>query len=459
MRCPILVLVFLWVPGAASVSQTAEGTWKVLPNSPDAEAQRHDDVFFVDVLTGYLVNTRGEIWKTTDGGESWSQKLSKGSETRFRSVGFANDLVGWAGTVMSPAELLYETRDGGETWTDITNRISGQDPAGICGLSVVDESVAFGVGAFFGQPFLIRTVDGGQNWFSFSLAQHTATLIDVHFFDRNVGIAVGGNSPDLEGEAVVLRTTSGGLTWSRVYTSTRADGVGGEWGWKISFPSPDVGYVSVEYLNNTNLEPAKVLKTVDGGRTWNAIAIDGSTESRGLQGVGFLTDRVGYTSGRGTTSMTVDGGETWSQLAAEEPDNPTGQLDGRVNRIRIVNDTLAYAIGRRVYRFSGLPASTAIEGFPNRPQTFSIDQNYPNPFTPSTTIGYDLFRREHVRIEVYDLWGRRIRTLVDEQQEPGRYNVSWDGRTASGRRLAAGAYMYLIDVGDSQEMKQMVLLR
>lgn len=124
---------------------------------------------------------------------------------------------------------------------------------------------------------------------------------------------IGSSSTDLKEDAIILRTADGGDTWTEVHRTTRNNGVDGPWGWKISFPSQNVGYVAVEYGSNTTRTPAKIEKTVDGGLTWTEIYVPGSTDHAGLQAVGFMTNNVGWATGRGTTSVTLDGGggATW----------------------------------------------------------------------------------------------------------------------------------------------------
>ncbi len=87
------------------------------------------------------------------------------------------------------------------------------------------------------------------------------------------------------------------------------------------------------------------------------------------------------------------------------------------------------------------------------PTTFNLYQNYPNPFNPETAISYQLSARSQVNLTIFDLLGRNVRTLVKEQQPAGNYEISWDGRDASG------VYLYRVSVGDQQVTRRMVLLR
>ena len=81
-------------------------------------------------------------------------------------------------------------------------------------------------------------------------------------------------------------------------------------------------------------------------------------------------------------------------------------------------------------------------------------QNYPNPFQDRTTIAYAVEQPGPVRVTVYDLLGRRVRTLVEETQSPGAYEVGWDGRDDAGQPVASGTYFYRLRVGDAVSSKQ-----
>ncbi|MDX1741153.1 MAG: FlgD immunoglobulin-like domain containing protein, partial [Rhodothermales bacterium] len=124
----------------------------------------------------------------------------------------------------------------------------------------------------------------------------------------------------------------------------------------------------------------------------------------------------------------------------------------------VLSDTLAYAVGRRVYKYNA-SVQTGLSDTEPQPPAFVLDQNYPNPFGPSTRIGYSLTRRTNVRLRVFDVAGRQIRTLLNASQGPGRYDVDWDGEDDVGRPVASGMYLYVIDAGESPEMKTMVLIR
>ncbi|MBI3661882.1 MAG: T9SS type A sorting domain-containing protein, partial [Acidobacteria bacterium] len=93
------------------------------------------------------------------------------------------------------------------------------------------------------------------------------------------------------------------------------------------------------------------------------------------------------------------------------------------------------------------------------PSDFALDQNYPNPFNPSTVIEYSLKSPETVRLEIFDVTGRRV-ALLDEGPKPvGRHRSVWDGQDDGGQALASGIYFYRLTSPDFRFVRKMVLLR
>ena len=93
------------------------------------------------------------------------------------------------------------------------------------------------------------------------------------------------------------------------------------------------------------------------------------------------------------------------------------------------------------------------------PDKFELGQNYPNPFNPTTTLEYGVPNRSHVRIEVFNILGQSIRTLVDEEKSAGRYQSVWDGTDKSGHSVSSGVYLYRITAGEFVQSKKMLLLK
>jgi len=93
------------------------------------------------------------------------------------------------------------------------------------------------------------------------------------------------------------------------------------------------------------------------------------------------------------------------------------------------------------------------------PYRFELSQNYPNPFNPVTTIEYSLPRRSSVKIDVFNLLGQKVRTLVDREESAGSYTIEWDGTNTSGQSVSTGVYFYRFQADDHVETKKMLLLK
>ncbi|MBD3348460.1 MAG: T9SS type A sorting domain-containing protein [Candidatus Eisenbacteria bacterium] len=105
-----------------------------------------------------------------------------------------------------------------------------------------------------------------------------------------------------------------------------------------------------------------------------------------------------------------------------------------------------------------LGGATGVEDGAGRYAT-ALLQNYPNPFNPRTTIAFALSERTPVRISVYDVTGRAVTVLVDDELEAGHHSVAWDGRDASGNEVASGTYFARMSAGRAQFENKMILMR
>lgn len=93
------------------------------------------------------------------------------------------------------------------------------------------------------------------------------------------------------------------------------------------------------------------------------------------------------------------------------------------------------------------------------PNSFQLQNNYPNPFNPTTTIGYHLPIATRVKLEIYNVLGQRVGLVVDEVQEAGQYTVEWDGRDDSGVPVSSGVYFYRLTTDDFVDSKKMMMLK
>lgn len=417
---------------AAAPSAQPSAVWEVLDASP-FNSYRSEDVFFVGPQRGWAVVGvgGGRAYRTLDGGATWSQPVVLNGY--LRATGFATVDTGWIGVLFSQTTKLYETRNGGASYADITARIQPALPpgVGICGIWVVDAQTVYAVGQYSSPAYIVRTTDGGLTWTSRAMAPLVDELIDVRFFDAQNGLAIGGTGPSNDSRARIIGTNDGGQTWTVRHTVPGVYGVG----WKLTFPSRLVGYASVEQLSGATGVDAIVLKTVDGGQTWTEIRVPGGES---LQGIGFVTPEVGWASGRGRTSRTTDGGLTWAQLPPTG--QPGGQLDGDINRFRFY-DGVAYAAGHKIYRLDTRGFTAGEDGAEGDE---GLTVLAPNPARGPVRIGYRVAAAGAVRVDVFDVQGRRVATLVDGPSAPGDHVATW---VPAG--VAAGLYVVRMRAGTS----------
>ncbi len=92
------------------------------------------------------------------------------------------------------------------------------------------------------------------------------------------------------------------------------------------------------------------------------------------------------------------------------------------------------------------------------PKTINLGQNYPNPFNPETAIRFELPRRSFLTIQVYNMLGQKIRTLIVEQRPAGIHIIKWDGKDDLGKNVSSGVYLYSLETENFRQVKKMVLL-
>lgn len=367
--------------------------------------QRFDDVFFLNENLGWAANGYyAAIYKTTDGGQTWVTQLAESTpqlplNTYFRNVEFLNENIGFVGTLSG---VFLKTIDGGTTWSRVET--ISPNPQAICGLDAVGTSTIYGCGAYFSPAFIIKSTDSGETWQYIDMSAHATALVEVMFTDENNGLASGSN----ENGGVVLQTTDGGQTWSTLFTSP----IEGEYVWKLQrlASNPSVIFGSVESVfPNTG----QLIKSTDNGLTWSSKPVPDTD----IQAVGFLTENHGWMGGHSSPILeTFDGGDTWIE-------NPVGS---NLNRIVILSDQLAYASGTTIYKFSeqGLGTGTFVES-PRENLKATI---FPNPIQDKLTIEIEFPEADHLRLELYDANGRRLKVLVKAdiaEQSIQKYTVDF----------------------------------
>jgi hypothetical protein len=120
----------------------------------------------------------------------------------------------------------------------------------------------------------------------------------------------------------------------------------------------------------------------------------------------------------------------------------------------------------KILKEFGFSPTDVDEEFLGIPEGFSLGRNYPNPFNPTTNIPFTvsgsqliIHSSSHTTLKIYNILGQLVRTLVDEDKLPGRYNVVWDGKDNYGKEVSSGIYFYQLITKNYTDTKKMVLLR
>jgi photosystem II stability/assembly factor-like uncharacterized protein len=338
--------------GAAFAAPTSG--WRVLPAAPFRGKQ--DDIFFIDASTGWYGNGAGKLYQTFDGGDSWSLSWDRPG-TYIRALGFIDRNVGFLGNIgvdyfpgVTDRHPLYRTADAGRSWDPVTN-VQGPLPAGVCSIDilrrpfvnagVLEQRTTIRAGGRVGGPARLMTShDLGMTWTSEDLSPLTEAILDVHFISERIGFIAGASNADVEqSHAVILRTVDGGGSWQPVYEGARPF----EIIWKLSFPTPRVGFATVQnYDPDATVTSRVVARTIDGGSSWTElpVAVDHSLQEFGI---GFVDAHRGWIGGSPRGYETRDGGRSWQPA----------DLGRAMNKIRVLRDgphTRVWAIGVDVRR-------------------------------------------------------------------------------------------------------------
>jgi photosystem II stability/assembly factor-like uncharacterized protein len=404
------------------------------------------------------------IYKTLDSGITWSLvNISGLTDTvgRINKIFFINQLTGWA-----VANGILKTTDYGFNWFAQLNAPS----AGLTSIHFVDS--LYGWATDVGRrPY--RTTDGGFNW----IEQTNLNIWDsrdIFFSDYQNGCLIGFNE--------LYKTTDSGTTW-------------------ILNPSvTGFGFAELSTFQDSTIfiVGGKTFRSLDGGGTWfEFIELNGIT----LTGLRLLNSGLGFAVGSGglilkyydTTYIPVELisfiGEfrydeivlTW--ITASELNNygfevqrsldnynwkKIGFLPGKGTSSEINYYSFSNSIiktGKIYYRLKQIDYdgnyeySKVIEVEISNPKEFSLNQNYPNPFNPSTQIKVAVKEISNIEIIVYNILGKEIKTLLDENLPAGEYIIQWHGKDNEGNYLSSGIYFIQMIAGDYQKTIKTVLLK
>lgn len=393
--------------------------------------------FFTDILNGWIVGDTETILHTSNGGLSWGfQDVS--TQCSIHDVVFVNNRLGWAAAndYIYIKTYILKTTNGGTNWN---SSIFPDSNKVFQTIYFIDSLNGF-VGGFNSEMY--KTTDGGVSWIKPSIDTGFFQLYAISKFafrTVSTGLACGGIN-DFGG--MICKTTNMGLNWNCAVISP-------VW-------LRDIVYLDANRINVVGGEYdlfTAFAKTSDSGNNWN---ID--TTFR-FFGVGVS---LAY---RTRAELWIPAASSWyvnydSAKEGKWIEMPIPYPYRYINWALFIDSLHGWAVGNTgsIYKFD-----TSLIGINqlsrNAPAEFHLYQNYPNPFNPVTKIKFNMpsnVKREtaNVKLIIYDVLGREITSLVNEQLKPGVYEVKWDGSN-----YASGIYFYFLKAGSYSDSKKMVLVK
>ncbi len=371
-------------------------------------------VQFVNTTVGYTGGGNGKFVKTTDAGDSWNV-LNIGLTGYISSLFFLNENTGWVG---STQQVIKKTTDGGVTWSSQPITTSSY----IADISFVNSQTGYLAGNG-GQIF--KTTNGGINWSN--IAPASMPWGEVKFLNENTGWILS----DMD----LYKTTNAGSTWNSILHNS-----GSVIGYfqDFHFINAQTGWVTI---------PSGIAKTTNGGDSWSFKTIQMASP----MAVQFLNENVGwcagYTNNTGYIIATINGGANW---VTQKVESNNVYWD-----ISFANMNMGWACGNAIVSstttgglVSIIPVST------KTPDAFSLKQNFPNPFNPATKINFDIKNSTFTSLKVFDMNGREVKTLVNENLTAGSYEINFNAS-----ELNSGVYFYTLKTNEYTETKKMMLVK
>lgn len=373
-------------------------------------------VIFLDAQTGWAWGdyiSSCDVLKTTDGGENWSVKFNSANK-----VGSIYFLTMNNGFYTNSAGEIFKTTDGGNNWVRIYQLANNY----LTDIYFINSMTGWVCGD---SGRVLRTTDGGQSW-EYQSVGYNYWLIRIKFFDSNSGWVLANYSK-------IFRTTNGGQNWNAINLSSNF------YFYSMSFPSDSVGFVGSD---------GWIYKTTNRGINWSVIYLGVNQSYTSLQ---FLNENTGFAwASGGHFFRTTNSGVNWQHYHMIRTVTMNGDLF-------FLNELTGWHVGD-----VGTILKTTNGGtvFITRrgeiiPSGYELFQNYPNPFNSVTRIKYTLPKNSSVKLEVYDILGRRVKLLVDGKQDRGSYEVIF-----LADELSSGVYLYRLEVdGRHIQTRKMILLK
>lgn len=415
---------------------------------PYLGSKQINDIIFLDSLTGFAIASRNvnqdtsSILRTTNGGDNW-QIIFTQSSRRFSKIKFANNSTGFiSGGNGSGTPYLYKTTDGGNSWSTVPGATLGNAFWGDMSVINVDtiwltDDNSLNGGVFF-------TSNGGVNWIQ-QLNIGSSNPNRLYMVNSRIGFIA-------EDFNYLRKTTNSGVNWTVV---PGADGF-----LDMHFVDTLTGWKSYGLMKKTtdggNSWFTQTLPS--GGQLLSSGMGKFSVLNRDtIWGVGGQI-QAGVSTIRGIIFRTVDGGASW---LFQTPDTSYGNFNYYHIQFADRNHGWAYTTVKGIHTTTGGDPIwiTAIEQISSEvPKEFKLFQNYPNPFNPNTKIKFQLLKQGNAEIVIYDVTGKRIQKLLNEKLSAGEYEMDFN---ASGLSSGTYFYKLIINSGKEvfTETKKMLMVK
>ena len=388
---------------------------------------------FIDSLTGWAAGEAGTIIRTTDGGDTWEVQNST-VQTFISDIFFLDKNLGWATTIEDAFpfnSIIIKTTNGGEDWT----AENFPDPSEYIRTIFFFDSL----NGLAGGTYIAYTSDGGSSWIDAEVDSNMVSGFPVfkfNFLNDQFGYACGGR---LDVAGVIWRTTDSGLSWT-------AKGVSTDEVFDI-FIFDSLNAITLSG-DPEGFYPIAKIRTTNSGEGW-------SNDTLSFFGLSFAIDFRTYNEGWSASGykflLTTNRGETWSEF--ETPDSTV------IFDLQFTDARNGYAVGTNGTILKFDPTLVNVETMQETPGEFILYQNYPNPFNPTTSIQYAISSKQFVKLKVYDVLGKEVAVLVDEEKSPGVYEAVFNVVRVSRHEISSGVYFYQLSTGSFTQTKKMLLLR
>jgi len=452
-------------PRAVYKSTDSGNTWMQKSNGITATTGMALDI---DSKGSIYLAALGGVFKSVNGGEKWFRIAQNLSDLEFIEVKvIPNDYV-----FVSNFDGIHCSTDYGQTWITTDYTFFG---AGEIGINTNEVMFAGNISATYFSIY--RSTNFGENW------NLSAGLPSIAFlFPDNGDVYVGvGKSQFNLGD--IFKSTDDGITWIR--TNAFPDT------FFITYRDLELDRNGDFYLamSGSSLYSGVHLST-DSGVSWSNYGFSLPTKSIAIDSSGYIfagTNQQGIfrTAGRTVpvelisfTAEVSNKNVILSWITATETNNYGFEIERKQSSIdwakigfiqgngtTIKRNIYNYAdenieTGEYYYRLKQIDYDGSFEYSPTVQikieviYDFNLEQNYPNPFNPGTSINYSIRERGLVTLKVYDILGKEVVTLINENQEAGNYSVQFNAS-----HLPSGIYFYRLKSGSFSSTKKLILLK